>query len=381
MSKQNFKVAVRNTVANEISTLELYFLDEIYDTYDWWTGYSSNMVNEVVQKVKDYNPKLVKLYVDSQGGDASIGLAIYNFLTHYNVKVETDILGMAGSIASVMAMAASPGKLKIARNAFMVIHKAWGLAIGNSDEMRATADVVDMYTRQIVDIYSMRTGKTTQEIQSLIEKGDYWMTGTEAVEQGFADETYNDNDKFEIAARIKNLAPDYRNVPKNLVTPEQPEEQPEDEDSKTFLQSFKSEFMSFKDKFNAFIDTLKGTKIENKAPENLVLEVANCISEPMQALSAGLEEELTNQIKPIQDALEGINKEGSDLEVRITAAVTKAFEDRIKALEDSNKDLKDKNETLEQEVQDKLGKETTDPGNTDPKAKIIGSFSSAKKED
>src|SRR5690606_20606777 len=151
------------------NTLELYFLDDIYNKYDWWTDTVSSMVNDVVQQVRERSPKTIKLIIDSQGGDASIGLAIYNFLKHYGAKVETDVIGMAGSIASVIAMAANKGKLRMARNAFMVIHKAWGGGIGNSNDLRAAADVVDKYTAQIVDVYSQRTSKSAEEISSLIE--------------------------------------------------------------------------------------------------------------------------------------------------------------------------------------------------------------------
>lgn len=379
MAKQNFKVAINNAVGND-TTLELFFLDDIYNKYDWWCDSTTNMVQDVVMQIKNYNPKTVLLTIDSQGGDASIGLAIYNFLKHYGVKVETDVIGMAGSIASVLAMAANKGKLKMARNAFMVIHKAWGGAIGNSEDLRNAADVVDMYTRQVVDIYAQRTGKSVEEINALIEKGDYWMTGEEAVQQGFADSTYNDNEQFQIAARVKKLTPDYQNIPQNIV--ESSEE--DDADDKTILNTLKNDFMNFKDRISAFIDGMKGKKLESTTPETLNVDVANLISEPMKGLVEGLQTDITNELKPITDRLENIEKEDgltktiSDL---VTNTITEKFEGRIKALEAANETLKGENDALKTEIQDKLGSESKDKNPGSPNSKVIGSFGGGSKSE
>lgn len=218
MQTPKLHIAIKNATSD--SALELHFLDTITNTtyFDWTTGESvtTNLVEETIAQVKAANPSKIKCIIDSIGGDAGIGLAIYNFLKSYNAKVEVEIIGMAGSIASVIAMAASKGKLSIARNAFMVIHKAWGVGIGNSDELRQAADVIDKYTAQVVDIYAQRTGKTLDEVSALIAGGDYWMSGVEAVEQGFADLIFNDNAQLLVAAHLLHLPKQYKNVPSDI---------------------------------------------------------------------------------------------------------------------------------------------------------------------
>jgi len=218
MQTPSFHIAMKNTIGDGV--LELHFLDTITNTtyFDWTTGESvtTNLVEETIAKVKAANPSRIKCVIDSIGGDAGIGLAIYNFLKSYNAKVEVEIIGMAGSIASVIAMAASKGKLSIARNAFMVIHKAWGVGIGNSNDLRQAADVIDKYTAQVVDIYAQRTSKTIDEVSALIAGGDYWMSGVEAVEQGFADSAFNNNAEVLVAAHLSHLPKQYKNVPTNI---------------------------------------------------------------------------------------------------------------------------------------------------------------------
>jgi ATP-dependent Clp endopeptidase proteolytic subunit ClpP len=230
--KKDRYIAIRNQADSD--TLELYFLDVIQDNYDWYTG-SSSKVQEIIDKVNYYKPSKIKVIIDSEGGDASTGIAIYNFLKRCDAKVEVEILGLAASIASVIAMAANKGKLRIARNAFIMIHKAEGASWGTSEEMRRYADLVDLYTSQIVDIYSQRTGKPVEEINTLIESGDYWMAGEEAVAQGFADETFNDTPNLQIAARLDPSK--YTNIPAQIRAQMKPSsEETEETVTKSFFK-------------------------------------------------------------------------------------------------------------------------------------------------
>ena len=120
MQTPSFHIAMKNTIGDGV--LELQFLDTIANSteFDWTTGelLTTNLVEETIAQVKAANPSKIKCTIDSIGGDASIGLAIYNFLKSYNAKVEVEIIGMAGSIASVMAMAASKGELSYCPQCF-----------------------------------------------------------------------------------------------------------------------------------------------------------------------------------------------------------------------------------------------------------------------
>lgn len=355
-------VGINNQVVNT-GILELYFLDLIFDRFEgnWFDGFTEiSLVEEVISQVKAANPSTIRLIIDSEGGDAGIGLAVYNFLKHYDAVIEVEIIGMAGSIASVIAMAASPGKLQIARNGFMVIHQAWGGGVGNAKDLRQAADVIDGYTATIVDIYVQRTGRTAEEINGYIANGDFWMTGSQAVELGFADETLQENGQFMIAARIKDLNPNYRNVPQNLIEKptEEPIENPAPEETST-PKSSNNPIMNFKQRATNFIANLKKGKINNGAA-NLAEEVANVISEPMEQMLHGLQEEFQADIDKIT--------------TDVTNSVTQAFETRIKALEDVNAALKTKNEELEQSLADIAGSEAkpkTDPKN---EVKPVGGF-------
>jgi len=335
------KIAIKNAVQTT-GTLELLFLDYIYDTFDWETWTEVKIIQDVVDKVTAMRPAVIKITIDSEGGDCSIGLAFYNYITKYakdnNATIIVEILAMCGSIASVMAMTASPGKLYIPRNAFMVIHEAWGWAMGRSSEIRQQADVVDAYTAQIVDIYAQRNtkGKTVDEIRALIAPGDYWMAGDKAIEMGFADQLQDDT-QYQIAARIGKFDPHYRNIPVALT--EQPQETEEGllDKVKNFFTK-KSGDMSFKAKIQAMIDSLT----KEKKPGDIALDVANAINEPMNALGDQLDQELTDRATAIENSIQ--------------AKIDAALEGPLKKIQD----LETANAQLQQELQDLQGKETTE---------------------
>ena len=334
MQTPSFHIAMKNTIGDGV--LELHFLDTIANStqFDWTTGelLTTNLVEETIAQVKAASPSKIKCTIDSIGGDASIGLAIYNFLKSYNAKVEVEIIGMAGSIASVMAMAASKGKLSIARNAFMVIHKAWGASIGNSEELRQAADVIDKYTAQVVDIYAQRSGKNTEEIAALIENGDYWMSGVEAVEQGFADSVFNDNAQLLVAAHLIQLPAQYKNVPADIKdklrynsksTNVKQEQQKipsiasinqsaatEESSLKTlysFFNNLKQEFMhivnQIKEAFAGVQDQYTAPATEDKSSEQSIALVE------IPTLLSRLEAALTPTLTAIENKVEQIEKE------------------------------------------------------------------------
>lgn len=283
--KKSRYVAIKNS--SDSSTLELYFLDIIQDEYDWFTGMQISKVQEIIDKVNYYKPSKILCIIDSVGGDAQTGMSIYNFLKRCDAKIEVEVIGLAGSIASVIAMAANKGKLRIARNAFMMIHKAEGMCWGTSDEIRQMAEVIDKYTNEIVDIYSQRTGKPIEEVNALIADGDYWMSGQEAVEQGFADETFNDvAPNLQIAARLDLDV--YKNMPAQIRAQLKPSEK---EDSTT--HKILDEMKKLGERIMNALGLHKPTHPEDSAILN---QVGSVMQPVLDEFSGEVETTITNRV-------------------------------------------------------------------------------------
>jgi enoyl-CoA hydratase/carnithine racemase len=123
--------------------------------------------------------------INSPGGDVFDGIAIYNALRAHPAKITTRVDGIAASVASVIAQA---GDHRIMlTGAQMMIHEAWGLAIGTSTDMRAYADLLDRQNDNIAGIYGRRAGKEQAHFRELM-RDDKWFNDEETVAEGLADE-------------------------------------------------------------------------------------------------------------------------------------------------------------------------------------------------
>ena len=128
---------------------------------------------------------LIDLRVNSPGGDVFDGIAIYNMLRTHPARVEGSVMGLAASMGSVILMASNV--IRMPANSMLMIHKPWGIQGGDADDMRRYADLLDKVEGSLVQAYVAKTSKTPDDIHALLD-AETWMTGTEAVEMGFADE-------------------------------------------------------------------------------------------------------------------------------------------------------------------------------------------------
>jgi ATP-dependent Clp endopeptidase proteolytic subunit ClpP len=128
--------------------------------------------------------KTVQVRINSVGGDAFGGVAMYNALQDHPGEVTCLIEGLAASAASLVAMA---GKTVMGKGTMMMIHSPSTFAMGNAGELRKTADVLDKVQTALCDIYSAKTGKSVEDCSKMLD-AETWMTADEAVEKGFADE-------------------------------------------------------------------------------------------------------------------------------------------------------------------------------------------------
>lgn len=158
----------------------------IYDVIgqDFWTG-EGVTARRIAGALRALGKGPVTVNINSPGGDLFEGFAIYNLLREHDGEVTVKVLGLAASAASVVAMAGDT--VQIARSGFLMIHNTWVMAIGNRHDLRETAESLEPFDRAMAEIYSARTGIDLAEISSMLD-AETWINGSDAVEQGFADE-------------------------------------------------------------------------------------------------------------------------------------------------------------------------------------------------
>ena len=128
----------------------------------------------------------IQLEISSPGGDVASGIRIFNYLKSHQAKVEVTVTGRACSIASVIMLAGDSRVM--ATGAQVMIHRASGLVCDfiNAEEAEEIAKNLRKADASIAAIYTEVTGKSADEIESLLNQGDYTMDADEAIKQGFA---------------------------------------------------------------------------------------------------------------------------------------------------------------------------------------------------
>ncbi len=139
---------------------------------------------EAFDRVKDA-PR-VRLRVNCPGGDVTSGMAVFNILSSIREKLSIEIIGLAASMGSVIALA---GKEKpvIHEGAFFMIHDPFAVSWGTADALRRDAATLDKMTASLVRIYQDASGLPEDEIREMM-KAETWLSAEEAVEKGFASE-------------------------------------------------------------------------------------------------------------------------------------------------------------------------------------------------
>jgi len=180
--------AFRDSQDDETESVEVSIYDEI--------GFGGVTAKDFMAELREHKGKHVELRINSVGGSVIEGAAIYNALRRHKGGLTVYVDGLAASMASVIAMAGD--KVSIASNALFMIHNPWSMSMGDAEDMRKEADVLDKLKNTLVNAYTRKTGMTAAAISRLMDE-ETWLDAAESVDLGFADEI---EDGIEAAASI-----------------------------------------------------------------------------------------------------------------------------------------------------------------------------------
>jgi ATP-dependent Clp endopeptidase proteolytic subunit ClpP len=165
--------------AGEPATVQIF--DQIGEDWFGGSGLSAKQFSDVLSEVGN-GPLLVE--INSPGGNVWDGLSIYNQLRGRKAPVTTRVVGIAASIASIIALAGD--RVEMADAALMMIHDPSGMASGTSEDMRKMADALDQHAEVLVGVYHKKTGRSAESIRAAM-KAETWFTTAEALAFGLVD--------------------------------------------------------------------------------------------------------------------------------------------------------------------------------------------------
>lgn len=150
----------------------------------------ANLIVAQLLFLESENPeKDINLYINSPGGSVTAGMAIYDAMQFIQPDVSTIVMGQACSMGSLLAQAGAKGKRRILPNARHMIHQPSGGARGQATDMEIQVREILEMKRNLTNIYVQHNsaGKTYVELAKDMER-DYFMSATQAVEYGLADQ-------------------------------------------------------------------------------------------------------------------------------------------------------------------------------------------------
>lgn len=151
VTSQDFRCTV---VDRKDGPAELLLMGAVGDSQEGLTA------RQAVQFLSQNASRPIRVRINSPGGLAFDGITIYNALAKHQASVITEIEGLAASAAAIVAMAGRP--VRMIGNGTLFIHRAMGMAVGNSLVMADLADFLGHLDRKIAATFAAKSGQTVE---------------------------------------------------------------------------------------------------------------------------------------------------------------------------------------------------------------------------
>lgn len=174
--------------------LEINMYGEVVQTIpvDWWTGKPMDGLyiceKDFLDDLDRYkNMSKITVRINSVGGDLYAGLAIANRMKDLDAEIVTIVDALCASAA--VAIQQTGSTRKVYKGSQIMIHEPSCYIYGRYDVqgLRKVQKQLEAGKKSIIKVYEDRTGRSEEELEKMVTE-DSWLTGQEAIDEGFADE-------------------------------------------------------------------------------------------------------------------------------------------------------------------------------------------------
>jgi ATP-dependent Clp protease protease subunit len=154
------------------------------------TPIDDNVSNVVVAQIlflQTEDPdKDINVYINTQGGSVTAGLAIYDTLQFVKCDITTYCLGQASSMGALLLTAGTKGKRFALPHARIMIHQPWGGVQGAASDIHIQAKEILRLKDELNKIIAFHTGQPLEKVVQDTDR-DYFMSADEAKDYGLVD--------------------------------------------------------------------------------------------------------------------------------------------------------------------------------------------------
>ena len=148
---------------------------------------SPELAKKVFQQLVILNRRSEKdpvyVYINSPGGCADSGFAIYDMLRYFKAPVITICSGLCASAAVMIYLGADKGKNYSLHNSRFLLHQPSTGIRGSASDIEITADEINKIRERYDGVVSDITGKSKKQVAADADR-DFWMSAQEAKKYG-----------------------------------------------------------------------------------------------------------------------------------------------------------------------------------------------------
>ena len=134
--------------------------------------------------------KEIKVFINSPGGDADAGFAIYDMMKFIKPKIKNICAGVAASAAVIILLGADKENRVSLPNSRILIHQPSTGVHGTASDIQIEASEILKCREKINRMISEETNREFEKVEN-DTKRNYWMSAEEAVEYGLISKIIN----------------------------------------------------------------------------------------------------------------------------------------------------------------------------------------------
>lgn len=138
----------------------------------------------------------IRIFIDSPGGDADAGYAIFDMIRFVKPDVYTIGMGLVASAGALILLAAPKERRLGLPNSHYLIHQPLSGVRGVATEIEIHAREIEKLRIKINELISAETGQKLSKVEKDTDR-DFWMNAAEAVKYGLIERVVSNRTELE----------------------------------------------------------------------------------------------------------------------------------------------------------------------------------------
>ncbi|OLF12067.1 ATP-dependent Clp protease proteolytic subunit [Actinophytocola xinjiangensis] len=156
-------------------------------------GVANALIAQLLHLEAENPDQEINLYINSEGGDPSAMLALYDTMRYIKAPVATTCVGQAVAAGAVLLAAGAQGRRAVLPHTRVVLHQPAAQGRGTIPDLILAADEVVRVRTQLEEILSTHTGRAVADLRHDTDR-DRVFDAAGAVAYGLADRVLDRRD-------------------------------------------------------------------------------------------------------------------------------------------------------------------------------------------